>query len=348
MNKQPAPAGPASGRIEFLDFAKGCAMLSIVLFHYFRGYFPGLGDKAVMVGGAGVHLFLLLSGFGLALSTQRLAASFFYRKRFSRILLPYFLVVTLIFALNQFIPLYPGSGLYAWLGHILLFKMFDESIINSFGGHFWFLSTIIQFYLVYPLLDRCLRTMDNNWFALSGLAISMGYWLLLACTGMAGLRVGTSFFLQYLWEFCGGMVLARLFVARDYRFWQQQPIFLLLAGLVGLGLMGAMALKGGTVGKVFNDIPSAIGYTSLVAFLYTVLAPSSQVGTWLRKGLLFTGSISYEIYLTHMLIFSIFSFFMAGGDVNTLSLSGRLAAIPVAFGTATLFNRLLKRSLSPR
>ena len=74
MNKQPAPAGPASGRIEFLDFAKGCAMLSIVLFHYFRGYFPGLGDKAVMVGGAGVHLFLLLSGFGLALSTQRLAA----------------------------------------------------------------------------------------------------------------------------------------------------------------------------------------------------------------------------------------------------------------------------------
>ena len=168
-----------SGRIEFLDFAKGCAMLSIVLYHYFRGFFPGIGDKIVMAGGAGVHLFLILSGFGLALSGRQLSVSAFYRKRFSRVLVPYFLAITLIFLINLFLPLYPDAGLYAYLGNILFFKMFDESIINSFGGHFWFLSTIIQFYLAYPLLDRQLRRKQYGRFVGISLFISMSFFLVL-------------------------------------------------------------------------------------------------------------------------------------------------------------------------
>jgi len=348
MNKHAATSTTlVSGRIEFLDFAKGCAMLGIVLYHYFRGFFPGMGDKMVMVGGAGVHLFLILSGFGLALSTkQPPAPSLFYRKRFSRVLLPYFLAITLIFLINLVIPLYPGAGLYAFLGNILLFKMFDESIINSFGGHFWFLSTIVQCYLVYPLLDRLLRRMGNSWFAITGLAISIIYWILLTLAGVEGLRTWNSFFLQYLWEFCGGMVLARLYVQKNYAFWQQRPTILLLTGIGGMGVMGIMALKGGDAGRIFNDIPSAIGYTSLVAFFYSLLITIGRAGKGLRRGMVYTGSISYELYLLHMLVFSFFAWFLSGGNINTLPLAGRLLAIPVAFVTAILFSRLLKKGVS--
>jgi len=340
MSTQTAfPEKPASsGRIEFLDFAKGCAMLSIVLYHYFRGFFPGPGDKIVMVGGAGVHLFLILSGFGLALSGKQLPASVFYRKRFSRVLVPYFLAITLIFIINLFIPLYPGAGLYAYLGNIFLFKMFDERIINSFGGHFWFLSTIIQFYLVYPLLGRLLHRKQYNRFVGAGLIISVTYWGILAVMGLEGIRVWNSFFLQYVWEFCGGMVLARLYVEQNIAFWKQRPGILLLLGLGGMGLMAVMALKGGDLGRVFNDIPSAIGYTSLVAFVYWLLRAGGQG----RQVLVWIGSISYELYLLHILVFSFFAWFLSGGNTNTLSLGARLAALPAALLTAFLFNRLLQ------
>jgi len=342
--KTASPDKPVpSGRIEFLDFAKGCAMLGIVLYHYFRGFFPGMGDKIVMAGGAGVHLFLILSGFGLALSGRQLSVSAFYRKRFSRVLVPYFLAITLIFLINLVLPLYPDAGLYAYLGNILFFKMFDESIINSFGGHFWFLSTIIQFYLVYPLLDRLLRRKHYNRFVGIGLLISGTYWIILAGIGVEGLRVWNSFFLQYLWEFCGGMVLARLYVEQNIAFWKQRPAILLLTGMGGMGLMAVMALKGGDVGRVFNDIPSAIGYTSLVAFCYAVLMAINRAGRGLRKILIRIGSISYELYLLHILIFSFFAWFLAGGDIRSLSLAGRLAALPVALCSAVLFNRLLQR-----
>ena len=338
----PDKPAPSRRRIEFLDFAKGCAMLGIVLYHYFRGFFPGMGDKIVMAGGAGVHLFLILSGFGLALSSKQLPVSVFYHKRFSRVLIPYFLAITLIFLINLAIPIYPDAGLYAYLGNILLFKMFDESIINSFGGHFWFLSTIIQFYLVYPILNRLLRHVPYSRFVEGSLLISMIYWFMLARMGVEGLRIWNSFFLQYLWEFCGGMVLARLYVETNLAFWKQRPSLLLLTGLGGMGLMAVMALKGGDVGRVFNDIPSAIGYTSLVAFCYALLAAMNRAGSGLRRAMTWIGSISYELYLLHMLVFSLFAWFLAGGNSTSLSLTGRLAALPVALLTAVLFSRLLQ------
>jgi peptidoglycan/LPS O-acetylase OafA/YrhL len=255
---------------------------------------------------------------------------------------PYFLAITVIFLINLAIPLYPDAGLYAYLGNILLFKMFDESIINSFGGHFWFLSTIIQFYLAYPLLDRLLRHRHYSRFVGGGLLISMIYWFMLARMGVEGLRIWNSFFLQYLWEFCGGMVLARLYVEKNISFWKQRPSLLLLTGLGGMGLMGVMALKGGNMGRVFNDIPSAVGYTSLVAFCYALLVSLNRAGSGLRRAMTWTGSISYELYLLHMLVFSLFAWFLAGGEITSLSFTGRIAALPVALLTALLFSHLLK------
>lgn len=139
-------------RIEYIDFSKGFAIFTIILAHYSQPYCSGIWENGVMLGGTGVHLFFLISGFGLGLSYQNTNAIDFYKKRFSKILIPYYIFIITVYLINTTYKIYPKDGLYALLGHLLLYKMFDETIINSFGYHLWFISTIVQFYIIFPLL----------------------------------------------------------------------------------------------------------------------------------------------------------------------------------------------------
>ncbi len=62
-------------RIEIIDYFKGISILSIIMYHliaFFLNTTPII-KKISAFGGAGVHVFFLLSGFGLTLS--------YYKKR---------------------------------------------------------------------------------------------------------------------------------------------------------------------------------------------------------------------------------------------------------------------------
>lgn len=72
-------------RLEYVDFAKGLAILSIVVYHFCLPYVSGMWSRAIMIGGAGVHLFFVLSGFVLGLSAT-VKATAFYKRRITRIL----------------------------------------------------------------------------------------------------------------------------------------------------------------------------------------------------------------------------------------------------------------------
>jgi peptidoglycan/LPS O-acetylase OafA/YrhL len=58
-----------SQRLPFLDFAKGRAIVTILLFHFLR-HIDGLPywcQLVLMMGGAGVHIFFLVSGISLTI-----------------------------------------------------------------------------------------------------------------------------------------------------------------------------------------------------------------------------------------------------------------------------------------
>ena len=165
------------GRIEFLDFAKGFAILGVVLYHYLSSSTSGVLQRATQLGGAGVHLFLMLAGFGLALASAPVSWGAFYRRRFVRILVPYYLVVTVLFVVNLFRPYFPGDGLYAYAGHIFLFKMFDGRIFMSFGSVFWFISVLVAlFFATLNHRDRAgfWKSMGKTlgWMVLGSLALA--------------------------------------------------------------------------------------------------------------------------------------------------------------------------------
>lgn len=145
-------------RLQVVDFLRGFSIFTIVLMHLVQSYpLPGFLMKATSFGGAGVHVFIFCSGFGLYLSSlhKPLVYGNFLKRRFSKVYIPYVLVV-LISAL--YFGIVCGQNvLMPLLGSVFLFKMFVPSLEHVFGGQMWFVSTIIQFYLFWPLIVRLFK-----------------------------------------------------------------------------------------------------------------------------------------------------------------------------------------------
>lgn len=323
-------------RIEFIDFAKGFAMLFIVLYHLLNRYATGMMASIIMLGGSGIHLFLILSGFGLSLSAHSMSPMQFYKRRFVRILVPYYLFITFLFVINQFIVFFPEGNFYAYMGHILWYKMFDESIFGSFGVPMWFLSVIIQFYLAFPLLLFIRKRLGNRLFLIITSLVSIFYWIVIGALGLSDRPIFTNFFLQYLWEFCIGMVLAENYKERGIEFWKQKRWILILTAGIGIGLLGLMATRGGWLGREFNDIPAALGYTALAAWSYSL----AQHDRGMVKSLVFIGQISYELYLVHEFVAMVLIKFIFSRMEYNLSYATSLIILPAAILASFLFRKM--------
>ncbi len=287
-------------RLDIIDFLKGYSIFTIILFHYLQFLpleFPF--NHLVYFGGTGIHLFILLSGFGLYLSSSRKSLSYiaFLKKRFTKIYLPYIPVVLISFAISLVLPIYEPS-LYALAGHIFLYKMFDESIIGSYGYALWFVSMIIQFYLVYPFL-KGLFDKFGILLLLISVVISILWATLIVYLGVQDDRVWNSFFLQYLWEFVLGMYLAKKLTEKP-EFYSRFSIYKLLL-LAVLFLAGSLLITfyGGPTIRVYNDFLLLPAYGFLAVFVYKLMLKPVN---WFFN---FTGEISYSLFLWHMLFLNL-------------------------------------------
>jgi peptidoglycan/LPS O-acetylase OafA/YrhL len=295
----------------FIDFAKCFSIFTIVLYHTLQHVcLPQMLERAIAFGGTGVHLFFLLSGFGLSLSTISTSAGTFYLRRMTKVWLPYVLVLTISLVLSLQFGLYPDKWA-AFLAGVFLYQMFIEVHIESFGGHFWFISAIMQFYLIYPLLRALYQRLNAPWIFLGiCMAISITWWLLVFDWHKSIWRSWNSFFLQFLWEFALGMVLADFYRQKEHKkfvfkpdFWNYTWWVYLPVGLFFLLIVVFTYLKLGDVSRAFNDIPALIGYTSLCVFTYHVsrmfLPPLAWFFEWIA-------GFSYSLYLTHALVLTIY------------------------------------------
>ena len=330
---------PATEKIAFIDFARGYAIFTIVLYHAAqKAGLPPWAMQVASFGGTGVHLFFLLSGFGLALSRSSGSAATFYRRRLVKVWLPYVLALSLSWLAAACCGLFPdGAG--AWLAGVLLYQMFYEPYILSFGGHFWFISAIVQFYLAWPFLTKLRqRLSDDRVFLALSLVVSAGWWLLVFALEKGALRTWNSFFLQFLWEFALGMALAGLFQrgSKAGAFWRFPLLWNLAAAIVFTGLMLVMVVKMGPAGRIFNDIPALIGYTAICISIYQLAEKALPP---LRRFFVWTGGISYSLYLIHVLVLDFYVKMLDSGGlkINPATLSLYPLA---ALGAAWLFEQL--------
>lgn len=283
--------------ISFLSFGKGVAIVSIILYHILIPIFlnkPFM--KIISLGGTGAHIFIFLSGFGLCLSTY-IDFKSFYKRRFLKVLLPYYFVITCICLINIKLHIYNESNqLYSYLSHILQYRMFLNKYEWSFGTHFWFISTIIQFYLIYPLL-RFMLNKNPKFSLVISFVISILYWVFIYRIGVYDERIWNSSALQFLWEFMLGMYLANLFKNNGYEFWNEKLSILFLLFVVCFGINLASFFSSANFIKVFNDVPMALMYGVFCILLYRF---SNRYMRILTKVFVFIGTLSYWIYLTHI------------------------------------------------
>lgn len=286
-------------RLNIIDFLKGYSIFTIMMYHYlqvFHFQFPF--DKIIMFGSTGIHLFVLLSGLGLYLSQLNKPLKFipFIKKRVTKIYTPYIIIVIISAILSLFIPIYKNS-LYALGGHVFLYKMFDESIIGSYGYPLWFISMILQFYLTFNILTWMIKKLDNRNFLIISFFISILWSITVILLNKESERIWNSFFLQFLWEFAIGFIIASTLFKNNYQFnFKLKPIYLLLIGIISSGIYAILAIKGGDTGKVVNDIPALIGYSFIAIWIYKLNI--KKLNTFFT----FTGKISFAVYLLHILI----------------------------------------------
>ena len=280
-----------------VSFLRGFAITTVVLMHLIqvywnRGDIPMWLRFASSLGGTGGHVFIFCSGFGLYLSYLHNPIGFgeFMKKRFIKIYLPYLLFVLGHFMLpHWFVP--EDLRRRQLLSNVFLYKMFFEEYMCSFGLQLWFVSTILELYVLFIPLCKLREKYSMKTVMTISLVISAGWWTAMYLTGLDSMRIWSSFCFQYLWEFVLGMAAAEYLFRRDE---VRLPVWgLPAAAVLGLGLQAAMAVRGGIV-AAFNDIPGLIGYTSVVLILW-------QTGRRvLRPVFLWVDTISYEWFLVHV------------------------------------------------
>lgn len=153
--------------------------------------------------------------------------------------------------------------------------------------------------------------------------------------GLLGLeeeRPWGSFFLQYLWEFALGMWIAercmkgdvkgeRLMDIQAYKWW-----WLMVGAIGGMGLSALMAWNGGVL-KLYNDIPSLIGYLSVALLIYKIgIKVVNRSFEW-------ANGFSYELYLLHSLVFDVTAYLCTSSLlIPALLVVKMVAAYLLAYG----------------
>lgn len=191
-------SGNGIATYDVVTFLKGFSIITIVLMHYFqRGFLFGIVEKALSIGGTGVHVFFFCSGFGLFMLYTKRKTDYleFLKKRFLKIYIPYIIVASICFLLPLSLKTEP---LKTFLAHAFLYKMFMPLYEKTLTAAFWYMSTLFQFYFLFIPLARAEEKIENKKFLISTCDLSMAWWIFTTVTGLNSERVwGVSSFSIY-------------------------------------------------------------------------------------------------------------------------------------------------------
>lgn len=265
-----------------IDQLKGFAMLLILVYH--GGGILGIHN--VWKGQVGVDIFLVVSGYTLALGSLDLPWDEFFKKRFFRIFPKYWAALALFIALAYWVS---GSvpSLPIFLLHLFGLHAFGNGYtLFYWSDSLWYIGLIVPLYLLVFLIRQWTVRIDIL-LAISGAAsvittlyaVSMGdsyhnFYISIPMripmffVGVAagGFAIGKPMRLVWsAWLLIGGGCIYYLLFMLDQSF------------DLGLGALGLIA--------------SWLGFSKL--------ASKSSLGRWFLGAFAYMGVISYEIYLFH-------------------------------------------------
>lgn len=293
-------------RIDFFDFAKGIAILAVIIIHscYFPLYltlshnnfspsFFVISEQINRAMRFAIPVFLISSGALLFLNNLgKESLKNFCFKKAKRIVLPYVLFSAL------------GTYIFASSGNFIFFNYLSRALKDIFTGSallpYWFVPVLLQLYIIYPIL----------WYLFVKKKISPAKILL--CSFLISLICYFVFYYKYLgWQrylgqfyFFGSVlfffVLGMIFksmVLTENRQWLQKSFFLLFSFLIILMyfLLGLLS----PTEAYFNERLIYGPVVFLLLFYFYPLFKKVKISGFFER----IGKQSLYIYLLHYLIF---------------------------------------------
>jgi peptidoglycan/LPS O-acetylase OafA/YrhL len=134
---------------------KGFAVLAIVLSHI--GYFLVNDHRFLfplsIIAGVAVDMFLFLSGYGITTSVyikKSTSVLGFYRKRLPKLMIPFWIVLGLLFAASFLILKETHTWQYIVRSFLGFFPSAD--IYKDLDSPLWYFTVILAYYLIFPLV----------------------------------------------------------------------------------------------------------------------------------------------------------------------------------------------------
>ena len=363
------PFQPDNSHLDVLTGIRGWAALWVFLYHVWS--MSGHPDFTLVlagvpldftplasIGGAGVTIFFVLSGFLLAIPfaewqsglRQRPALDRYFLRRVMRVFPAYYAQLAILLLIAAWIPGQPGIDDGGSLFRHL-FMLFTPPPLGTVpvNGVWWTLPIEFSFYLVLPLLALLLRP-SRWWMLLAGGLVTMYLWRHGVVTRMADAsipqRVVATYQLPGSMDAFGlGMLAALLHVNRS-----QLPGWLLprmnldRLGLLGLALvLAAIYWLPGNRHEYWADNPIFYLWTpALVLGIATIIFAGVGGGRMMNRlfasrFMIYAGLVSYSYYLWHFPVLNWIvatEWFQALESMRFLTLL--LVSAPLIFVVSTL------------
>lgn len=156
-----------------IDYARGIAILMVIAVHSMQALRV---CRFLSIGQMGVHIFFLVSGFGLSVSVEKKGFSDYFKRRFLSIAPAYWLtmVITVIpsIALSVISNGELGLGfagnfspLSVILNALLLHGFFPFCNNNVVGGG-WYIGAAVILYAIFPLINKLFEKLEKLSFTI--------------------------------------------------------------------------------------------------------------------------------------------------------------------------------------
>ena len=309
---------PFFGYSNFFEYAKAVGEASTIA-KFFPLPFNSAGNIVLdvlniffLLGYQGVHIFFILSGFGLAYSRilkPDESWNTFMRNKFFRIYPTYWILL----AVSLIIPRLRADlfyGYFEWWSFWRSWIILDKAIPFS-----WFMFPLIQFYLFFFVLFKLLHKYSIKQFLLTSFLIKVTYTFLFLFVGynvflpILGDPVYPGYLaISRLFEFCLGMAMAKVYASNPTLLinYLTKPVTIALAIIFEiLGIMASFQFSNPIFlgvyfpfGVSFYDAFLGFGIFVIVFNVCRLLINFSELTTRFLTGI---SKISYELYLTQFI-----------------------------------------------
>lgn len=272
-------------RLTELDVFRGLAALSVVLFHYTTRFGEMFGypnhPPAIQFsyGHYGVEFFFMISGFVIFLTLNRTKRyQDFVVSRFSRLFPVYWVAVIVSFSVISLLGL-PGQqrSLSELIANFSMIQGFFH--INDVDGVYWTLRYELLFYCIMLCIFLSGKISYIEQICAGWLALQLGAYGIEHFAGYFPWKIKQFLLLEYSHLFVAGCIFNRVFVNG----FTPRRIALLIAALateyVIYGISG--------------------GITVTIFFTLFTLFCLNKLGFLRIRPLIYLGTISYSLYLTH-------------------------------------------------